>query len=37
METAPSWVEWTGCIHPGYTRRCGRCGLTWIDGEDDEL
>ena len=33
MIQTPSWVEWAGCMHPGYDRQCERCGLTWI-GED---
>ena len=37
MDTAPAWVEWVGCMHPGYNRECRRCGLTWSDyGDDDE-
>lgn len=36
METAPRWVEWVGCMHPGYDRECRHCGLTWTADEDDE-
>ena len=28
MESTPAWVEWVGCLHPGYNRQCRRCGLT---------
>jgi hypothetical protein len=33
METAPAWVEFEGCVHPGYTRSCRACGLHWTDEE----
>lgn len=29
----PTWVEWVGCVHPGYDRECEQCGLTW-ESED---
>lgn len=25
----PHWVRWVGCVHPGYTRECADCALTW--------
>ncbi|WP_159081275.1 hypothetical protein [Nocardioides sediminis] len=27
--SGPVWVEWVGCAHPGYNRRCASCGGTW--------
>ena len=36
METTPAWVEWVGCMHPGYHRECRGCGLTWSDYDDEE-
>lgn len=30
VTSSPAWVEWVGCVHPGYDRECERCGLTWI-------
>ena len=33
--SGPHWVEWVGCIHPGYTRRCTACEQVWT--EDPEL
>ncbi len=35
MDTAPAWVEWTGCLHPGFNRECRRCRLTWSDYGDE--
>lgn len=29
LTETPPWVEWVGCIHPGYDRQCEQCGLTW--------
>jgi hypothetical protein len=37
MDSTPEWVEWEGCIHPGYTRSCSACGLTWTEDRDDDL
>lgn len=25
----PAWVDWVGCAHPGYDRRCTACGNAW--------
>ena len=31
---SPPWVEWVGCLHPGYDRACNRCGVQWdSDGQ----
>ena len=35
MESTPAWVEWVGCLHPGYNRQCRRCGSTWTDDSDE--
>lgn len=41
MTSTPSWVEWVGCVHPGYDRECEQCGLTWMSedplGEDSPI
>ena len=29
MTGTPGWVDWVGCLHPGYDRRCDECGLAW--------
>ena len=34
MEGGPGWVEWVGCVHPGYNRSCGSCGATWTERLD---
>lgn len=36
MDTTPEWVEWEGCVHPGYTRSCAACRAMWLDDEDEE-
>lgn len=25
----PDWVNWVGCVHPGFDRECNSCGATW--------
>ena len=37
METTPAWVEWVGCMHPGYNRECRRCRLTWSEYGDEDV
>lgn len=34
MTGTPPWIEWVGCLHPGYDRNCDRCGAQW---ESEEL
>lgn len=34
--SGPAWVEWVGCLHPGYTRRCANCEATWTGERDLE-
>jgi hypothetical protein len=29
--SGPDWVEWLGCVHPGYDRRCALCGQAWTE------
>ncbi len=29
MNENPEWVDWVGCCHPGFDRRCPDCGWTW--------
>ena len=29
LASTPTWVEWVGCLHPGYDRECERCGVQW--------
>lgn len=29
MINTPPWVDWVGCMHPGYDRICEECGHTW--------
>ncbi len=29
MDGDPDWVQWVGCVHPGFDRECGSCGATW--------
>jgi hypothetical protein len=29
MDGDPEWVQWVGCVHPGYNRECNSCGVTW--------
>lgn len=31
----PEWVRFVGCIHPGYDRECGDCGLGWTSGAEN--
>ncbi len=34
----PPWVDWVGCVHPGYDRQCEPCGLTWsADGTGEDV
>lgn len=34
--TAPDWVRWVGCVHPGHDRECRSCGTRWVaDGPAD--
>ena len=33
LTSTPPWVEWVGCLHPGYDRECDRCGAQW-ESED---
>lgn len=40
MDGAPEWVQWVGCVHPGYNRECSSCGVTWTftpDGPQDQM
>ena len=27
--SSPQWVDWVGCLHPGYDRECDGCGFQW--------
>jgi hypothetical protein len=27
--SGPDWVNWVGCVHPGWDRECRRCGACW--------
>ena len=29
--SGPDWIEWVGCMHPGYTRRCESCEQVWTE------
>jgi hypothetical protein len=29
INMTPAWVDWIGCVHPGYDRECDDCGFTW--------
>jgi hypothetical protein len=35
MDRTPRWVVWEGCLHPGYTRSCRACRLTWMPDDDE--
>lgn len=37
MNETPDWVDWVGCCHPGFDRRCPDCGWTWTAATDENL
>ena len=38
MESTPEWIDWVGCVHPGFNRECESCQLTWtFDGSNTPL
>ena len=32
----PDWVDYVGCLHPGYDRECQTCGHQWTARRRDE-